>query len=59
MSDAVKSNQYKCDLCGGIFEKAWSDEDALAEKVANGFADMDCAMVCDDCYNLVMQDINT
>ena len=29
----MKDNEYKCQLCGGIFEKAWSDEEAENERI--------------------------
>jgi hypothetical protein len=48
---AMKPNEYKCAACGGVFEKGWSDEEALAELDATfGVPVEDCALVCDDCY---------
>lgn len=46
----IGPEQYRCEMCGGIFDFAWSDEDARAEAIANGFADMECGLICDDCY---------
>ena len=45
-------NQYRCASCNGIFEKGWSDEEAMEEKNRDfGNAPMeDCVVVCDDCY---------
>lgn len=40
------------DACGGVFEKAWSDEEAAAERDGL-FPDVpqeDCGIVCDDCF---------
>ena len=44
---------YTCAECNGEFEAGWSEEEARAEQVENGFGEMpDSAMVvvCDDCY---------
>jgi len=45
-------NQYRCEWCNGIFDKGWSDEEAMAEKERDFEAvPMEaCAVVCDDCY---------
>lgn len=45
-------NQYRCAQCKGIFDKGWSDEDALEEKNRHfpGTPVEDCVIVCDDCY---------
>ena len=40
-------------MCGGVFEKAWTDEEALAESKSN-FGEIpqeERAVVCDDCFN--------
>lgn len=53
----MEPNEYKCDGCGGVFEKGWSEEEALKEKKENGWGDMDMtrmAQVCDDCYQKIM-----
>lgn len=45
-------NNFTCAACGETFEKAISDEKALAEKDAL-FPDVpidECTMVCDDCW---------
>ncbi len=48
----MKNNEYKCSCCGGIFQKAWSDEDAMAEslKVFREEDLADKAVVCCDCW---------
>jgi len=49
----MKDNEYQCAICKEVFEKEWSDEEALAELKEN-FGDIsteDCELVCDDCYN--------
>ena len=47
-------NEFTCDMCGGTFERGWSDEEATQEAVANGFKHEietgDTACVCEDCY---------
>ncbi len=47
------TDTYKCEACNGVFEKAWSDADAAAERDANfpGLKSEDQAVVCDDCYS--------
>jgi len=48
---------YTCADCNGIFECAWSDEEAEAE-YAEQFPGWDlrvAKMVCEDCYKFVMQ----
>ena len=45
-------NEYRCAVCKGVFEKAWTDEEADAERISN-FPDVpkeECATICDDCY---------
>jgi DNA-directed RNA polymerase subunit RPC12/RpoP len=45
--------EYKCEACGGIFNKGWSDEEALAEYKEN-FPDIpfsETGLVCDECFN--------
>lgn len=51
------SNEYTCAMCGETLTKGWTDEEALAEKEANGFQEMECDLVCDDCYHKVMDGI--
>jgi hypothetical protein len=48
----LKTNEYKCEACGGVFEKGWSDDEAVAELDATfgGVPVEDCAIICDDCY---------
>ncbi len=47
---------FTCLNCLETFEKGWSDEEALAEK-DDLYSDTlltDCAIVCDDCFNEIM-----
>ena len=34
----------------GIFDFVWSDDEAQAERASNGWTNLDCDVVCDDCY---------
>jgi hypothetical protein len=45
-------NQYQCSACGGVFDKGWSDSEAIAElqETFPGKAVDECALVCDDCF---------
>jgi DNA-directed RNA polymerase subunit RPC12/RpoP len=55
----VTAEEYVCANCHGTFEKAWTDEEALAEYEA-AFTEEERAdvreVVCDDCYTLIMAD---
>ena len=50
------SDTYECANCGGTFEKGVTDDEALAElnETLPGIPVEECAMFCDDCYNLVL-----
>ena len=54
----MKDNEYQCDMCKGIFEKGWSDEEAKQEaeeifgKNPNEWND-EQKVVCDDCFNKI------
>lgn len=48
------SDTYKCCMCDKVFEKGWSDEEALKES-KNNFGDVledELEVVCDDCYQI-------
>lgn len=51
----MKSNEYKCEECGEIFEKGWTDAEAAVEfaETFPGFDLADSATVCDDCYKRI------
>lgn len=53
----MKENEFKCDHCGGVFEKGWSEEEAREE--AKQWSDKEMAggesEVCDDCYKEFME----
>lgn len=50
----MKKNEYKCELCKGVFKKAWTDKEAEMEYRENFeieyLADVERATICDDCY---------
>ena len=50
--------EYKCAMCGGIFEKTTPEEEAKAE-LKKFFGDIsinDCNIICDDCWEIVRPD---
>ena len=52
-------NLFTCVLCKGTYEKLRSDEEAMAEALAD-FPGTDPAMVqpvCDECYQMVTRDM--
>jgi len=52
----MPDNTFKCCVCGGTFEKAWSDEEAIAEMKQEFDKPVEeCDVVCDDCYEKLMQ----
>lgn len=55
----MKENEYKCYSCKEIFEKGWSDDDAIkecAENFGEGFHESDDAViVCDNCYKILVE----
>ena len=47
-------DQFRCSLCGGVFDCEWSEEEALAELEADwGVPKEECDEVCDDCYEKI------
>lgn len=51
------SEIYKCDNCGGVFDKERSDEEAWEEarKEFGEMANAPHSTVCDDCYREFMK----
>jgi len=51
-------NSYTCAKCNGVFDKAWSDEEAeneYAEKFPEEKATAAIReIICDDCYKIIM-----
>jgi hypothetical protein len=55
----LKKNEYQCDMCKGIFDKGWSDEEAKEEHFGR-HPDVpleETGMVCDPCYKILLKDI--
>ncbi len=54
----MSTRRCRCDLCGKVFDSAWSAEEAKAEKERDfpGVPLEDCAVICDECYQKVRPD---
>ena len=53
--------QFTCEACGGTFDKVTADDTANAEAlelwgVPDASTDPDIAIICDDCFKLVIPD---
>jgi len=48
----MKENEYKCAECHKVFEKDWSDEEAIREsrEKFGPVAPTELEVVCGDCY---------
>ena len=59
----MKTNEYECAVCHGIFEKALTDEEARKqfeeEFPGMPFVEDGCDLVCDDCYQKMNEEIPT
>jgi hypothetical protein len=55
----IKKNEYQCEICKGIFEKGWSDEEAKAEFYENNptIPIEESGLICEPCFQLIMKDI--
>jgi len=56
MSKNLPKNKYQCAICGGIFNKIRSDEEANKEAeeiwgVENASESDEMVRICDDCFN--------
>ncbi len=48
----MKKNEFRCGHCSNIYEKDWTDEEAIKES-NEMFGDCnknDLAIICDNCY---------
>ena len=54
----MKDNEYQCAVCGGIFEKGWSEEEARAEE-AEVFGGNDPDIIDFDKYRSDLFERNT
>ena len=55
----LKSDEFRCKECGGVFEREWTEEKALDEyrKIFGKLPDAlykDKAELCNDCYKKLM-----
>lgn len=50
---------YKCASCGGVFQDGWTEEDAKSEymETFGKAVSKSDAVVCDDCYKKIMEEI--
>lgn len=48
--EPMPPGHFRCEMCGIVDEKAWSDDEARAEAVAKGIDPDQSGVVCDDCY---------
>lgn len=48
----MKTNEYKCAVCKGIFTKELTDKEAIKQLEIEfpGFKPEDCDVCCDDCF---------
>lgn len=52
---SLQKNEYLCESCGNIYEKGWSDQEAMAEKNTI-FPDApmsECGIVCEPCFQKI------
>lgn len=54
-SIVLAANEYRCDICGNVYEKAVTDDEAMAETKSYwpDASSEDCAVVCDDCWEKI------
>lgn len=53
---SARSDDFKCGACGGVFEKAWSDKEAVAESEAKfqmPVTEETHVLICDDCFKRI------
>ena len=56
----MNPNQYKCSSCDGVFDKGWTDKEAKEEfgKDFPSLSTNDACLVCDDCYNKLVNNLD-
>jgi len=58
MTNKPEPKRYTCAKCGGVFDEAWPNPEAVAEMHARFGEDCstdDCDIVCDDCYHELVE----
>jgi len=59
----LKSDEFRCKQCGGVFEKKWTEENALAEyrkifgRLPKAIKE-DKEPLCDGCYRKILLKIS-
>lgn len=48
----VGPGQYRCEMCNGVFDFGWTNDEARDEAVIKGVDPDKGGIVCDDCYRL-------
>ncbi len=50
---SVKENEYKCAVCGNVYEKGVTDEEAMVEStnIWGEIPESERKVICDDCFN--------
>ena len=56
----LKENEYQCEICMGIFEKGWSDEEAKQEAldIWGEIPNEERGLVCDECFKKITDRLN-
>jgi hypothetical protein len=52
----MMAGTFKCAMCGGVFDKAWSDEESMKEThevFGASVKQEDCDVICDDCFKKI------
>ncbi len=51
----MTAETFKCELCHGVFDKCWSDEESMAEtkKLFGDVSMEECGVVCDYCFKKI------
>jgi len=57
-SRILAPNEYRCMLCGQVYEKGWSEEEAMAESRAiwGQIPQQNLAVICDECWQKIRPD---
>ena len=51
------ANEFTCALCGEIYEKSWTDDEAIAEAKSlfgDNVMEHETSVVCDDCHKVLL-----
>ncbi len=51
----LNANEYQCAMCGGVFTKGWSEQEARAEtqQYWPDTTQEELAVICDDCWQKI------